>query len=136
MDDREFLITMMENVLDNAIKASHEGGVIEVRAAGEWGALAYIQVTDHGIGIPADILDKIDQPFFKGDKAHSQGGDGFGMGLAICKSVMLHHHGSLKYESVVGAYTTVTMRFPAADYLRLEIAGTDRPGEKGFFVGV
>lgn len=42
------------------------------------------------------------------------------MGLAICKSVMLHHHGSLKYESVVGAYTTVTMRFPAADYLRLE----------------
>ena len=31
-----------------------------------------------------------------------------------------HHHGSLKYESVVGAYTTVTMRFPAADYLRLE----------------
>ena len=118
--DREFLITMMENVLDNAIKASHEGGVIEVRAAGEGGALAYIQVTDHGIGIPADILDKIDQPFFKGDKAHSQGGDGFGMGLAICKSVMQHHHGSLKYESVVGEYTTVTMRFPAADYLRLE----------------
>lgn len=33
---------------------------------------------------------------------------------------MQHHHGSLKYESVVGEYTTVTMRFPAADYLRLE----------------
>lgn len=48
--DREFLITMMENVLDNAIKTSHEGGVIEVKAAGEE-ALAYIQVTDHGIGI-------------------------------------------------------------------------------------
>lgn len=118
--DRELLITMMENVLDNAIKASHEGGLIEIRAAGEENALAFIRVTDHGIGIPADILDKIDQPFYKGDKAHSQGEDGFGMGLAICKSVMQHHHGSLKYESAEGVYTTVTMGFPAGDYLRLE----------------
>ena len=42
------------------------------------------------------------------------------MGLAICKSVMQHHHGSLKYESAEGVYTTVTMGFPAGDYLRLE----------------
>ena len=118
--DRELLITMMENVLDNAIKASHEGGLIRITASGEENALSSICVTDHGIGIPADILDKIDQPFFKGDKAHSQGADGFGMGLAICKSVMQHHHGSLRFESVEGEYTTVIMRFPTADYLRLE----------------
>lgn len=121
--DRELLITMMENILDNAIKASHEGGLIEIQAAGEDGALSWIRVTDHGMGIPADILDKIDQPFFTGDKAHSQDRDGFGMGLAICKSVMQHHHGALKYESVEGEFTTVTMKFPAADYRRLETPG-------------
>lgn len=121
--DRELLISMVENILDNAIKASHEKGLIELKVSEEEGALASIQVTDHGMGIPADILGKIEQPFFTGDKAHSQDQDGFGMGLAICKSVMQHHHGSLKFESVEGEYTTVTMRFPAQEYHHLESAG-------------
>lgn len=127
--DRELLITMVENILDNAIKASHEYGKIEIQVVDEEGALSAVQVKDYGMGIPADILDKIDQPFFTGDKAHSQDQDGFGMGLAICKSVMQHHHGSLRFESVEGEYTIATMRFPAGDYRRLESPGQPREEE-------
>ena len=76
--DRELLITTLENVLDNAIKASCEGGVVEVEATGKQGALKSITVTDHGVGISPEELKKIDQPFYTADKSRSRSEDGLG----------------------------------------------------------
>ena len=118
--DRELIITMLENVLDNAIKASYENGVIRIEALADKGLLSSISVTDYGIGIPKEMLDKIDQPFYTGDKARTWKEDGFGMGLAICRSVMKHHRGSLHFDSVQGEFTCVTMKFPVDHYKQLD----------------
>lgn len=118
--DRELIITMLENVLDNAIKASGEDGLIRIEVAADKDFLSEISVTDYGVGIPEDRLDKIAQPFYTGDKARAWQEDGFGMGLAICQSVMNYHHGALHFRSVLGEFTCVTMSFPSGHYQQME----------------
>ena len=115
--DRELLITTLENVLDNAIKASCEGGVVEVEATG---ALKSITVTDHGVGISPEELKKIDQPFYTADKSRSRSEDGLGLGLSICKAVMQCHGGEISFSSELGVYTRVELSFPAARYRAME----------------
>lgn len=127
--DEELMITMLENVLDNAIKASHDGGRIEVRLQAREGALSAVEITDHGVGISPDDLRLIDQPFYTADKSRSRSEEGLGLGLAICKSVMQHHHGVLRFESVQNSYTRVTMGFPADYYHKLEERGEERGRE-------
>ena len=118
--DRELLITTLENVLDNAIKASCEGGVVEVEATGKQGALKSITVTDHGVGISPEELKKIDQPFYTADKSRSRSEDGLGLGLSICKAVMQCHGGEISFSSELGVYTRVELSFPAARYRAME----------------
>lgn len=117
--DRELMITMLENLLDNAIKASPPGETILIEVSDEARALSYLTVTDHGVGIPQADIAKIEQPFYTVDKSRSKAEDGFGMGLAICKSVMQQHGGTLRFESEVGRFTRATAEFPAERYHRI-----------------
>ena len=123
---------MMYNLIENGIRYNHEGGKVTVRVGVEpateaeraasaervaaGGApierCAVVRVSDTGMGIPADMLDKVFERFFRVDKSRSKETGGTGLGLAIVKHAVLYHGGSLKAESAEGQGTTFTLRIP------------------------
>lgn len=96
-------------LLDNAIKYSSDG--IDI-VLSKNGGIAKIAVTDYGIGIPKEDLDKVYDRFFRVDKARSRDTGGSGLGLSIAKRIMMAHHGELNITSEEGKGTTVTMELP------------------------
>jgi signal transduction histidine kinase len=71
-----------------------------------------LRVTDTGIGIPAEAIDKLFLPFSQVDSAYSRKHDGVGLGLSICRSIMKAYGGSISMESQVNMGTMVTLTFP------------------------
>ena len=100
------------NRLTNAIKFTPEGGRIAVGAGtGEDGA-PVIEVADSGIGIAAQDLPRVLQPFAQVEDPMTRGHEGLGLGLPLAKSLMELHGGTLTIDSEAGRGTTVTLRFP------------------------
>ena len=101
------LQTLVQNLLDNARKASESGGQIflEGRALPEG---YQIIVADEGRGIPASELNKITEPFYMVDKSRSRAEGGAGLGLALCKHIVELHRGELQFKSQEGVGTVVT----------------------------
>ncbi|PRP88229.1 response regulator receiver ATP-binding protein [Planoprotostelium fungivorum] len=85
------------NLLRNAIKFSPEHGKIQVTMTTE-GDQMIVTVTDHGIGIDQETTDKIFRPFEQGEGINQKFG-GLGLGLSLCKSLALMHHGDLTVSS-------------------------------------
>ena len=99
------------NLLSNAVKFTDKGSVTVKIAAASDGYMA-IMVSDTGIGIPADKIGNLTQPFYQADSSLSRKFDGTGLGLALSKSLMELHDGELLIESVEGEGTKVICRFP------------------------
>jgi signal transduction histidine kinase len=100
------------NLLANAIKFTPEGGRITVVAGtGEDGA-PVIEIADSGIGIAAQDLPRVLQPFAQVENAMTRAHEGLGLGLPLAKSLMELHGGTLTIDSEAGRGTTVTLRFP------------------------
>ena len=100
------------NVIDNAMKYSLPEAeiAVEVKAADE---VASISVLDHGIGIPADQLESIFEPFGRGSNVADGGFPGFGMGLAIGREIVQRHGGSIVAESEgPGRGARMTLQLP------------------------
>ncbi len=110
--DRHGLQTLLTNLIDNAIKySSHQEKPVELiaqRACDEY----HILVRDYGIGIDAEDIDLLFEPFFRVDKSRSRNSGGYGLGLSICKAVVQAHNGTIRVESSVGGPTTFTVSFP------------------------
>ena len=84
----------------------------ELRRQGEedW---IWVQVEDHGRGIPKEDVPYIFERFYKADKARTRGvGGGTGLGLAIVKNIVDAHHGVIQVKSVLGEGTTFSIGFP------------------------
>lgn len=94
------------NVLINAVEASGAGGLLDVRVARR-GHEVVVSVRDHGIGIPADRLPRIWDPYVSDKTA------GTGLGLAIVKQTVVAHAGHVEAESAPGAGTEIRLVFPA-----------------------
>jgi signal transduction histidine kinase len=112
LGDRDRLLDAITNVVANAVQYNLDGGRIrvEVRDVGE---VAEIVVTDSGIGIPADQLPQVFEPFFRADPARS--GEGSGLGLAVTRSTIRRHAGDVSCTSEPGRGTMVTIRLPQAN---------------------
>jgi len=107
--DKDLLISLLLNLIDNAGKASRPGGTIAVCAQA-----GVISVTDHGRGIPADELGRITQPFYIVDKSRSRKASGIGLGLALAEEIARLHGARLEFESEPGKGTTAKVVFDHA----------------------
>ena len=111
--DAERIRQVVLILLDNALKYSSRGGSIVIRAA-RAGDDAMVTVTDTGIGIGPDDVERVFDRFYRVDKARSRALGGAGLGLSIAREIVDAHHGTLKIESELGRGTTVTLRLPLA----------------------
>jgi two-component system, cell cycle sensor histidine kinase DivJ len=99
------------NLVANAIKFTERGGVVIVSAAVE-GSRLMLRVTDNGVGIAADDLKRIGDPFFQAGKTYQRRHEGTGLGLSIVKSLVALHAGEIAVQSRVGEGTIVTVALP------------------------
>ena len=111
--DEEAFEQILDNLLDNAVKYTPEGGRVCVRWRRE-GQDVCLQVADTGIGIPASDLPRIFERFYRVDKARSREMGGTGLGLSIVKHLTQAMHGSVRAASGPGQGTTFTVCLPCA----------------------
>jgi PAS domain S-box-containing protein len=111
--DREKLEQILLNLLSNAVKFTDAGGRIEVACAAA-GAVVTILVHDTGIGIPADKLASVFEPFVQVDARLTRAQEGVGLGLAISRDLARGMGGDLTVVSEVGVGSTFALRVPRA----------------------
>ena len=104
------LYEMIYNICDNAIKYNKQGGNVIVETGYE-AEQAYIRVSDTGIGIPEEQIDRIFERFYRVDKSHSKDVGGTGLGLSIVKHGAKLHNATIDVDSTLSQGTTITMRF-------------------------
>ena len=105
------LYSIIYNLCDNAVKYSTKGGTVMVRTVND-GDHVILSVSDTGIGIPREDLDRIFERFYRVDKSHSKEVGGTGLGLSIVKHAAKLHNASIDVKSELGSGTVFTMTFP------------------------
>jgi two-component system sensor histidine kinase/response regulator len=129
--DRNCLMVLFENLLENALAYTPTGGSVTV-SAGEAAGEVVVEVRDTGVGIPPDALDRLFEEFYRVGRGNGgedgNGGTpdrpkGTGLGLPICKRIVAELGGSIEVESEVGVGSTFRARLPA--YRRGGGAGAD-----------
>lgn len=116
--DRDEMLRVVENLVENAIKYGGKGGLVEIglrRLPAEDGIVEQVElsVRDHGDGIPPEYLPRLTERFYRTDSDQSRSKGGTGLGLAIVKHIALHHRGKLMIESEPGEGATFRVRIPA-----------------------
>jgi cell cycle sensor histidine kinase DivJ len=101
------------NLVSNAIKFTERGGMVKV-SAGVDGSRLVLRVTDTGVGIAADDLKRLGDPFFQAGKTYQRRHEGTGLGLSIVKSLVGLHAGEIAVQSRINEGTTVTVVLPLA----------------------
>jgi two-component system phosphate regulon sensor histidine kinase PhoR len=110
--DRDRLVQVLINLVDNAVKYTPAGGAVTVRARPTADGRVEVSVSDTGVGIPRADLPRITERFYRVDKARSRELGGTGLGLAIVKHLVLAHGGDLAIDSQEGRGTTVRVLLP------------------------
>jgi signal transduction histidine kinase len=109
--DRRAIKQILLNLLSNAVKFTPAAGRVTVRAAPAGRSVA-LSVEDTGVGIPADQLYRLGNPFVQLRNHAGSTHEGTGLGLALVRSLAEMHGGQLRIESVEGQGTTVTVEIP------------------------
>lgn len=114
--DRDRLVQILVNLVDNGIKYTEKGGSvgIEAQIKKDKPGMIELAVKDTGIGIPKSALPRLGERFYRVDKARSRSEGGTGLGLAIVKHLIEAHEGSMSIESTVGKGTTIRLNIPLA----------------------
>jgi signal transduction histidine kinase len=111
--DRDALITVLVNLLDNALKYSGDEKKIRLRGFASDGSV-FLEIRDNGIGFPRSAAKKIFDRFYQVDQTLSRNAGGCGLGLSIVKFIIAAHNGSISAKSQQGKGSTFTVRLPAA----------------------
>jgi signal transduction histidine kinase len=117
--DRRRLLQVLDNLIGNAVKFSHPGGLVRVTAKyhavrGPEGGTWRIGITDTGIGIPPDEIERLFHRFARGSNARTAGLPGTGLGLSIVKVITEMHGGHVRVHSVMGDGTRFAVILPVA----------------------
>ncbi|MBR1744267.1 MAG: two-component sensor histidine kinase [Lachnospiraceae bacterium] len=110
IDDVKISIAL-NNLIENAIKYNYDDGWVKVTLNADH-KFFYVKIQDSGVGIPEDVQDKVYERFYRVDKARSRETGGTGLGLALTRSAILLHRGSIKLYSKEKEGTTFTVRIP------------------------
>jgi len=110
--DRRLLVSAVFNLLDNAVKFSPAGSMVEVRGRqdGNW---VELRVRDQGIGIAGGDLERVFERFYRVEGARARHLGGTGLGLAIVRHVARSHQGEVRVQSEIGQGSTFVLRLPA-----------------------
>jgi two-component system phosphate regulon sensor histidine kinase PhoR len=108
------LYSAFANLVRNAVQYTPDGGRIEVRWFEEEDGGACFEVHDSGIGIPAPLVPRLTERFYRVDAGRSRAVGGTGLGLSIVKHVLINHQASLDIDSAPGRGSVFRCRFPAA----------------------
>ena len=111
--DRTLLQRAVGNLVSNALANTPPGGAVVLGTHAD-SSTVRIEVSDTGIGIPAEALPNVFDRFFRVDSSRSQGSGGTGLGLAIVQSIALLHGGKVAISSQPGHGTSVTLHMPAS----------------------
>jgi two-component system phosphate regulon sensor histidine kinase PhoR len=109
--DRDRLTQILVNVLDNAVKFTPDDGSIIIDA-GQKDNYAVVEISDSGIGIPKEEVQRLGERFYRVDRSRSRDLGGTGLGLSIVKHLMIAHGGRMEIESQLGRGTKVSLFFP------------------------
>ncbi len=109
--DRRQITSALYNLLENAVKFSYDGGIVEFSGRTENDEVILV-VADKGTGIPARDLERIFERFYRVDHGRSRQTGGTGLGLSIVRHVAQNHHGTVQVESREGEGSTFTIRLP------------------------
>jgi two-component system sensor histidine kinase SenX3 len=124
--DRRDLVSAVSNLVDNAIKYSESGSLVQVRVRSD-GPLVEIAVVDEGVGIPARDMERIFERFYRVDRARSRSTGGTGLGLSIVRHVAVNHAGSVRVESREGSGSTFILSLPARSLAAVPSEPDDDP---------
>lgn len=103
--DADLMQSVLVNLVENAVKSSSRGQTVTICAYDN-----VLEVTDKGIGIRQEDIDRITEPFYMVDKSRSKKNGGVGLGLALVKEIVKAHGAKLEIESVPGKGTTVRIQ--------------------------
>ena len=109
--DRDLLVLVFRNLLDNALKFTTPENQVELRVT-EDGHMAIVEVTDTGAGIPEEEIAHIFEELYRGENA--RGVPGSGLGLKLVQRIVELHHGTVQVRSRPGMGTVFTIRLPLA----------------------
>ena len=109
--DTDKMTQVIDNIINNAIKYSPDGGKITVSMK-TIETQMILSISDEGLGIPKKDLPKIFDRFYRVDKARSRAQGGSGLGLAIAKEIIKQHHGFIWAKSEYGKGSTFTIVLP------------------------
>ncbi|WP_414839649.1 two-component system histidine kinase PnpS [Carnobacterium sp. TMP28] len=109
--DKNRLKQVLANLIDNAVMYTKPGGVINVTIK-KSESQAIITISDNGMGIPEDEINRVFERFYRVDKGRSRNSGGTGLGLSIVKYLVENFNGTITVKSKVGLGTTFTLIFP------------------------
>jgi len=109
--NRELLILLVRNLLENAFHAIEQEGTVCVHFYKE-NKHYVIEITDSGCGMEEKELERIREPFYRVDKSRSRNNGGTGLGIALCEQIVECHKGTLTYQSKLGEGTKVKVKLP------------------------
>ncbi len=111
--DRTLLQRAVGNLVSNALAHTPPGGAVVLGTNVDFSTIR-IEVSDTGVGIPAEALPRVFDRFFRVDSSRSQSSGGTGLGLAIVRSIALLHGGNVEISSQPGQGTRVTLHMPVS----------------------
>lgn len=109
--NEELLTSLVINLLENAVRACEGGGKIKISWDQEEEGNPRLIVCDNGIGMREEELQKIEEPFYRVDKARSRKSGGIGLGMSLCREIVRCHGGQISYDSIYGEYTKIIITF-------------------------
>jgi two-component system phosphate regulon sensor histidine kinase PhoR len=126
LGDRDELIRLFENLVENGLKYGASGKRVEITlarvAALDGKGEARVSVRDYGPGITSEHLPRLTERFYRVDVGESRAQGGTGLGLALVKHILNRHQGRLTIDSKEGEGATFTARLPLADRAAAELA--------------
>jgi two-component system phosphate regulon sensor histidine kinase PhoR len=110
--DKDRVLQILLNIIDNAVKFTPDGGRVSIMASDGGKGSVVVNVIDTGIGIPKTEIPRLGERFYRVDKTRSREWDGTGLGLSIVKHLMKAHDGNIEIESQIGKGAIISLYFP------------------------